>query len=169
MDSSLIGRRQAEATAPTTRVRRVVDRRRERLRRASPVLVVVLHDFDFVESGHRDSWISARDFARRLRRLAGQSDVRLHSLGQAGSARLAAVPEQLHWLRRWWRGAQNLPWRYRRVLEDQALWPALSNRTSPAAFLSRQVRMSTTCLRADLTPSVSKRVAAARRVFASGR
>jgi predicted deacetylase len=103
------------------------------LRRLAPVLVIMMHDFDFFESGDKQAWLSVIDFAALIRELTRAPGVHVCSLRQAcregvGFHAEDLVPHQL------WRGLwQRLAYPYRVLLEDQVLW---ARRPLAASFLS---------------------------------
>jgi hypothetical protein len=99
-----------------------VVRSARRLRWLAPLIVITMHAFDFVESGHKDGWLTLSSFASTLRRLADGPHVRLLSLRQAASDGVAFEPLSLIPHHLWHRAVRNLPWRVRYLLEDQVLW-----------------------------------------------
>jgi hypothetical protein len=140
-----------DAVIPAVRVAR-------RFPRSRPVLVVMMHDYDFLESGSPQAWLSVDDFARRLQDVRRQPSVKLCSLRQACEDE--ALPSSVAWPahRRWWSAAQRLPWRYRHVLEDQILSGNGRDQASASIWL-RQACVSTYLLWNDVMPSVKKRIA----------
>ena len=72
-----------------------------KLRNVRPVLVVMLHDFDFFESRSRDAWLSVDDFADQLRAIAIQPGVRLTTIADACEQGLGLACEELVPDQRW--------------------------------------------------------------------
>jgi len=99
-----------------------VVRSARRLRWFAPLIVITMHDFDFVESGHKHGWLTLPTFASTLHRLADGPHVRLLSLQQAASEGVALRPRSLVPHHLWHRAVLTLPWRVRYLLEDQVFW-----------------------------------------------
>jgi len=90
-----------------------------KLRRLRPVIIVTMHDFDFVESGSKEGWLRIADFGSRVEKLALEPNVRLCSLRQALEGGAALPPEKLIPYQLWRQTFRHLPWRFK---EDQVLW-----------------------------------------------
>jgi predicted deacetylase len=140
-----------DAVMPAVKVAR-------RFPRSRPVLVVMLHDYDFLESGSPQAWLGVDDFARRLEAVRRQPAVKLCSLRQACEDQALASSGAWPAHRRWWLAAQRLPWRYRHVLEDQVLSGNGRAQASASIWL-RQACVSTYLLWNDVMPSVKRRIA----------
>jgi glycosyltransferase involved in cell wall biosynthesis/predicted deacetylase len=127
------------------------------LRRANPVVVVVIHDFDFFESGNRDAYMSVADFATRLREVAAMPGVQLLSLRQACAGGAAArLPSLLEPHRLWWTRIQRFSWRYRSLLDNQVLWSGTGARA--ARVWLRQSCVATYCLWHSFVPAIKRRL-----------
>lgn len=118
--------------------------------RAESVLVIMLHDFDFVESRHADAWITIAEFRTLVGALRQNPRVYLRSLSQA-AADGAALPVMAYRRAAAWREAvARFPYRYRVLLENQAFWP-----TGAAAW--RQVALSAAILAQDVPPTLRRK------------
>lgn len=92
------------------------------LRHLRPVILVVLHDYEFVESGRTSGWLTLSDLSSTLEELVTEPDVRLCSIRQAHEQGLSLCPAMLVPHYRWRRCFRGLSWRFRQMLEDQVLW-----------------------------------------------
>lgn len=91
------------------------------LRSWRPVIVIGLHDFDFVESGRSEGWIRLPDFSALIGRLAAEPDVRFCSIGQLCESGNTLPPTGLRPYGCWRRAFRRFPWHYRRLFEHQVL------------------------------------------------
>jgi hypothetical protein len=93
-----------------------------RFRRLRPVIVVMMHDFDFMESGSKDAWLWMSEFGSQVEKLAHESNVRVCSLRQAWAEGAALTPERLIPYQLWRQTFRRSPWQYRHLFENQVLW-----------------------------------------------
>jgi hypothetical protein len=108
-------------------------------RRLGPVIVVLLHDYDFVESGHEWSWLTLAEYGRQLKRLAAEPGVRFCTLRQACREGVAFPPASLVPYQSWLARVEGFPRRIGRHLEDQVLWRRLAEDPSGRAVGRHQV------------------------------
>jgi hypothetical protein len=119
------------------------------MRRLDPVFVVVLHDFDFVESGLKGNWLTIEQFDAIMGDLARMPAVRLSSVAQACDAGCNYLPESLVPRQAWRAVTCKLPYRLRSLLQEQVLWCHRLARQSALADLCFQSCVS---LRRALAP-----------------
>jgi hypothetical protein len=133
------------------------------MRRLNPVLVVVLHDFDFVESGLQGNWITIENFDAIVGELAKTPSVQLSSIAQACEAGSNYLPESLIPRQAWRAVTCKLPYRLRSILQEQVLWCHCKARQSALVDLYLQSCVSLRRALTQLSGGIERRL---RRRFA---
>jgi peptidoglycan/xylan/chitin deacetylase (PgdA/CDA1 family) len=128
------------------------------LRWLESVLVVMLHDYDFVESGKTPGTLSVPALRRVLQALSARPQVRLCSLEQAIAAGVGLAPSQLGPYHDWRHRCRNLSWRYRRLVENQPFWTAGGGSETPAAVSAYQAYVSLNVMASDFGRALQARV-----------
>lgn len=132
-------------------------------------LVIMLHDFDFVESGKSQAWLSLDALSALLTELRRQPDVTLCSVRQAVWRGATLSAESLGPYAAWRRCLQSVSWRYRQPLENQALWTAGAGHRRAAMIHAYQAFLSSGIVARDLADVISRKLrSAAERLSHSG-
>jgi hypothetical protein len=90
----------------------------------SPICVVVLHDFDFTESGRTEAWLSIKDFSAVLREIRRHPRVIFRSLRQACEDGKALNGLGLRPYLHWHKLCRTSSWTWRTIVDGQVLWSA---------------------------------------------
>jgi peptidoglycan/xylan/chitin deacetylase (PgdA/CDA1 family) len=99
----------------------------QRFRHARPVIVVVLHHYDFAESGAKDAITDLAGFERALAMIREQKNVQILSMSEL-AATLGIRPAQLKRRQHWLRYNTLRPWLPKRCYLDAPLWRGLFSR-----------------------------------------